>query len=365
MNKKLILSVISVLCAACMLTSCAVARAEAETVSAPTVNDITVTPVPPTEDPTDLEKEVSDNLLNGETVKEMSGTVVEVAENQIVVSDTKGNTIVFTMTYIQDTEAKAGDEVTISYIGDVLDCPEAVSIQITKDVNIPMITGTVIRIFADEIFVEVQSTQVFGFYSHKDSFTLEGVTELAVGDYGNVYYTGSLLDGPTAYKFEVLTPTKDRSETDSNTPDASLENKHLTGVVTSLSSSSISILTSKNRTWTFKRSSASSISGKYNLEVGASVRITYDGYASNHPLAKAIKVTAAPDPTPKTHKTSGVVQYFGGMELGLDNGFSCDCAYAKISGDGNREPGDYATVTYYTQDGRNYATYIRFDMLCQ
>ncbi len=388
MKRNLFVSILAVLCAVALLAGCAAKEPASESAAKPaeepaplpvstvepseeTPSDdsgITVEPMSATSDDqgkTEAEAEALSTLDPVDEVKKLSGTVVEKLGNELIVTDAKGNSIVFTLTYIQDTEAKQGDEVTVSYVGDVLDCPEATEITIDKVLVVPQINGTVVRIFDSQIFVEISSSDVFGFYTTTET-QVTGVSQLALDDYVTVYYSGSLEEAPIASKIDVTTPAKDRSRTDSGTGGSSeddLTNKHLSGQVTELSSKSITILTSKNRSWTFKRSSSTKITGK-NLEVGAKVRITYDGYASEHPLAKQIKVTAGPDPTPKTYKTSGVVTAYGGMNLQLDHNRDFDVVYAKNSGTGNHQVGDYATVTYYVEGGRNYATRVVWEMKC-
>ncbi|MDD3920735.1 MAG: hypothetical protein PHO41_06175, partial [Eubacteriales bacterium] len=125
--------------------------------------------------------------------------------------------------------------------------------------------------------------------------------------------------------------------------------------------------TSRSKSYSFKISGDTRVTGKYDLAAGVRVTVYYDGYASKTPLAKAIYVYAPADPNPtptskpSTKTASGTVASFGGMYLSLTSGFGCDCAYATYSGNSNGGEGDSARVSYYVgSDGMNYATYITF-----
>ncbi|MDP3447610.1 MAG: hypothetical protein Q8S22_06070, partial [Eubacteriales bacterium] len=145
-------------------------------------------------------------------------------------------------------------------------------------------------------------------------------------------------------------------------------NKTLDGRVTQLSSKTVFIHTNSGHNYKFQRVSSTEYLGKYPLEVGAKIKVTYDGYASKAPEAKIINVLAPPDPTPpgpKTHKATGYIESMAGNMIeilgddGRDYGFLL--GKVKISGDSDCGVGDRATVTYYLEhDGTMTATSIFF-----
>lgn len=363
--KKILTVIVSVCFIAAMLAGCSTSVAPTTTLAPVFEATATAVPTPePTAVPTpEPEPEIIDEDTVIERLKanaqQITGTVIEMDDNNMILNTTDGNTILFTLTYISDSNAAAGDNVIVTYLGDLLESPEALEIEISSKSFQPQISGTILKVNSLEIFIQISSSEAISFYLTPET-ELVGADYLVPDDAVTVTYTGSIAEGADAVKIEVIKPVIDRAEIEESEQDTT--NKHLTGLVTELSPSRITIKTNKNRSWTFQRQGSTRTTGG-NLEKGCKVRITYDGYASQIPPAKEIKVLSAPDPTPKTHKTSGVVRSFGGMELFLDSGFHCDCAGAKITGDGNREPGDYATVTYYTENGENYATKIHFEML--
>ena len=145
-------------------------------------------------------------------------------------------------------------------------------------------------------------------------------------------------------------------------------NKTLDGIVTQLSSKTVYIHTNAGHNYKFQRVDSTEYEGKYPLEVGAKIKVTYDGYASKAPDAKIIKVLAPPDPTPpgpKTYKATGVIQDMAGnmIEILSDDGkdYNFLLGSVKITGDSDCGAGDRATVTYYLDhDGTMQATTIFF-----
>ena len=101
--------------------------------------------------------------------------------------------------------------------------------------------------------------------------------------------------------------------------------------------------------------------GKYDLAVGSTVTITYDGYASKHPLAKRITVKKpASDKEYKT-KSGTVSQYIPGDCMLLKSGhYFYITGSTKMTGKGEQQIGTKVTITYYVKNGENYATKIKW-----
>ena len=290
----------------------------------------------------------------------VTGTVLHVEENDIVINMDNGNTVMFMLNYLHVTDAAVGDTVSIDYSGDVLDAPEAINIVVTKKaVEAQTLSGTIMSFDDKRVFVTISSGNVFGFTFDKSTVITGKATALAEGDGATVTYTGQLDSIPHASAIEITSVAKTPKKADEK-----LKNKTLDGYVTALSSSRITIHTNSGKNYSFQITAATQITGSYSLEVGSKVRVTYDGYASKTPAAKIIKVLSPVDPTPPKpvyHTTSGFVDSFLGIFLTLTNGNTFNCTYASYGGDSDGEEGDSAKITYYIgDDGVYYATKVIF-----
>ena len=284
------------------------------------------------------------------------GVVAHVGDNEIVINMDNGNTITFTMTYLAETAAKAGDQVEIAYSGELTDAPETMNVTVLTPV-VQTISGDLVQFDKTSVYVLTASNMVYSFIMNADTKITGKAAQLAVPDTVTLTYTGDLMgDNATATEInitEAVAPAKEENT----------ENKHLTGWVTALRSKTFSIETSKGRTWTFHKDDTTRITGSYAFEEGAKVTVTYDGYASEQPVAKTVKVVAPPDPTPPKptyHTVSGTVASCYGVFLNLTNGYGFNISGASISGDSDGAPGDQARVTYYEEDGVLYATKVKF-----
>ena len=298
----------------------------------------------------------------------LEGTVMYITADDIMVKMENGNVFNFYMQGVGESDIKIGDQVAVTYTGDILNCPVATDVAITKADPVSTVSGTVIEHDSTSIFVQINSSDVLGFTLTKDTVVLGLGTEVLNGDKVNVTYDGNILDGPPATQIIITEVPASYVDPGDGKPMEDTTNKSLNGVVTALSKSKITIQTSRKHKYTFRIVKNTRIDDrKIDLEVGCRVRIVYDGYASKNPDAKNIKVTSAPDPTPKPTKkpvvyqtVTGRVSSFGGMMLSLTNGYSFDVAYAKIGGDGKRVEGEKAKVTFYEKKGELYATKIIF-----
>ncbi len=354
--KQYLRILLSVLLVSMLLAGCVTVEQPAAPAPAPAATEA------PAPEPAPTEAPAPEPTATPEPRKSVSGTVISIAPNDITVNIGNGTTINFTLSALPDAGVRVGDEVEIDYDGDVLNSPEATKITITKEAVTNTLSGTVMMVSEDSVFVQISSMETFGFVLNDTtqySFAADPVTPpLAVGDQISVTYDGDLLNSPTATDIMVLVAVADRGGSSSgggssHKDDGDQTNKHLTGYVTDMGSDWVKIRTDKNRTWKFYIGDHTKETGSYEMEVGSKIRVTYDGYASDSPDAKEIRVVAPRDPTPTpkpTDKktTSGRVVSWGGQWLSLDNGFGCDTTYATISGDGTVD--SRADVTYYEDD---------------
>lgn len=294
-----------------------------------------------------------------EELPTFSGLVTDIAEGTITVYNAFGAKIIFMVVDPAIAAPEIGSLVEIAYAGDLATIATANAITVVTPAVVKSISGTISAVETDKITVKpskgssvtvslIASTLVTGkaeTYKEGDTVT---VTYSELSQYMTVINI--------ATKIEVTKVKQEKKEEDTT-------NKKLTGVVTAYSENgTISIRTSKGKNWTFKLRSKTSFTSKKKVEIGCTVTITYDGYASNRPYAKKVNVTKTKEETErgKTYKKSGTVEDIGGMVITLTDGFQADLAYAKHTGKTDRGPGKKVTVYYYKQNGFNYATKVKW-----
>lgn len=296
---------------------------------------------------------------------EVSGVVQGVSVNSITITaaDT-GNTFVFYLTYIDNVDAKSGDVATIAYAGDVVAGAEAITITVTSSApEAKNVSGAVTQFDKNSVYVKTSSGNVFGFKLDSGTKYTGVAKSLTVGNAVTVTYSGELTNIPAALTIDTITVASGGSSGGGSTPDV----KTLTGYVTKLASKSITILADNGYTYTFKRNSSTTVSGRYTLALTCTVEVSYKGVASKSPAAIDITVKAPADPTPAkptptpvptTLKTiTGTISMHSGNALTVVTDRSLVYSFlignCSISGDSNGYVGDYATVTFY-ESGASY-----------
>ena len=301
-----------------------------------------------------------------EAVKTVSGVVVATATNTMVIRMENGNTISFALSYFTDSFVRKGDTVTVAYEGDITSCPEVTGIAVIQSNPTSTITGTVMTKIDNDIFVQITSSDVIRFSVTKNTVII-GQENVVRDDTVEVTFEGDLFDDPEALEIMVVKANPDRRDLD-----PSLLNKELTGVVTKLTSTKVTIITSKSNKYSFRITGKTAIEEKkYDLEVNARIRVTYDGYASDTPDAKKITVLAPSDPTPtvkpnKIQKITGSIVQRAGNSLvvkatdGIKYSFLL--GNVTVKGDLDAKVGDTATVSFYydADTGRPIATEITY-----
>lgn len=225
---------------------------------------------------------------------QITGTVISQYKNSIAMNVGR-TTFVFMTTLIPDVKVEPGDIITVHYVGDTALSPEAISV--TKNdssVFSPVASGVVTKNRDWYLYIQTITGGIFGFSLTEDTVYLNMTEDPKIGDTVMIDYDGELIDLPIAMNVTLLSPADE----------GPLANRTIKGKVVSLGQDSIGISAADGNTYTFKRNADTEISGKCTLSVGATVRITFDGYAAKSPLAKTINVLAPlPTPTPKPTPT--------------------------------------------------------------
>lgn len=284
----------------------------------------------------------------------ISGKVIEIHDNDIIINTDNGNTLQILLTHIGTVPAKVGDTVEIVYSGNIIDAPEAITITVTKAAPAALeIHGKVMQYTDSSVFIQTTTVNTFGFVINNDTKFFGKSKTLKAGNTVTITYTGDLTNAPIATSIETTAVSVDPEPTAKPADDP--VNKSLKGTVSCLTSKRVTINTDSGHTYTFQRDGSTVITGNYDLEVGCRIRVRYDGYASKGPHAKQIDVLAPPDPTPPTPVTrtiSGTVTMQAGNALVVlsDSGrqYSFLLGGPEIIGSGGE--GDRVKVTF-TDDG--------------
>lgn len=286
----------------------------------------------------------------------VSGTIISVGTGDLLLRLENGNTINFLASGSTLSGLHAGDSVDISYTGDILNQPLTLGVTVLAPapVSRSTVSGTVMRIENSTLYVRLESGNTIGFLLTGATSYTGLYSSVLTGDGVTVLYDGDLLSLPLAVQVVITSPSASRTVPAEPEVDRSLINKHLSGIVTKLSDSKVSVYTSKGKTYSFRLTRKTCYTGGDPLEKGCRIRVTYDGYASNTPNAKVIEVLEPPAPAPTKDPeiiktTSGTVDSISGTWLILTNGFVCDLSTATVTGTGS--PGMHASITYYEKDG--------------
>lgn len=312
-------------------------------------------------------------------------TVVSFQDNELTVNTADSKTLLLNTGLLSDVSLQAGNVVDIDYNGSA--DTNLIALNIVKNTTAAATTGnsingTVYSFTTDSVFVSTESGMVYGFVLDKSTVYSGESQKLREGSEVTVLYEGNLEANVLAKEIKTTKvgsgTSKPYSSADANNknnesgdPDA-LKNKRLTGYVTDYDGNTITIQASNGRYWTFRISSLTAFYGHYSLGIGSKVRIGYDGYASNCPVANKIQIYSdknsdpnpqpTPVPVPKKHTMEGFVLSLTGTSINIDtatsNQFSFDITGStEIIG----AYYDYAPVrvTYYgDEDGYKTATRI-------
>lgn len=241
------------------------------------------------------------SLLSSEIAEDprgqITGTVISLQKNGLVVNVGR-TTFVFQLTLIPEIvdQIKPGDIVTVHYVGDTALSPEATAVIVNGSSSYTTaISGVILKNHGWYMNIQTITGNIYGFSLTEDT-VYQGFNsaKAKIGDTVMVTYNGELVDLPIALDVSLLSPADE----------GPLSNRTIKGKVTALSADSITILAADGNSFTFRINDNTEKSGDYELTVGATVRITFDGYAAKSPLAKHISVLLpVPTPTPRPTPT--------------------------------------------------------------
>lgn len=289
----------------------------------------------------------------------VSGTLAAISDTAITLQLGNGNTVVIPCTL--DTEAGAGDAVTVVYTGSLAADPYVIAVRV--DSRAAVFTGTVTAHDKNTVTVQAASGTTLVFSLSGSTAVAGEDTEIKNNAQVTVTYTGSLEEGVSALEIHIDVAGEEI--------DPKLIDKELKGTVVKLTKKYVQIKTSKNKKYKFMRTADTEYTGKHKLEVNCTVVVTYDGYASKAPDAKIIRVTAAPkpaptpDPEPKLKKATGNITAVCGIWITLDDGkvYTVNSANCEIDNPQYCGIGHEAVFQYYKVDGERICKKATFKEL--
>lgn len=309
----------------------------------------------------DLKKVTEDIAVKDINTNSVQGVISAMKENEITLSMENGNVIKFPC-YIA-TDAKVGDKVILWYSGTVgQDDVMVLFLHVLEAAG--EYVGEVMK--KDSSTITIANGDVAYVFKFGDTVEITGAKSVKVGDIVSVVYSGELGKNATVNKIDVEVSAPEEPE-----EDPELIDKTLKGTVTKVHSGKISIVTGKGKKFSFVRAKKTIYSGDYPLEVGCTVRVRYDGYASSTPDAKEIEVlkeapVITPVPTKKPEPTiytvSDTIRATNGIWIVLDDGntYTVNSANCKIHHPENCVIGNMAEITYYESGSEKIAVEARF-----
>ena len=256
------------------------------------------------------------------TVGTASGVISDLTDSTLTV-DSAGETT-YTFLYNGDTQITGdpteGDQVEITYYGDLGGAPVALVIEVKKEQKQPeaqTMKGTVSDLAKTSVTLSIDTSHNYTFLLTNATQVTGAAKAITLGDKVNVTYTGELIGQPTATVVDIV------KVADPPSPTTAV----IDGVVTSLAANGFSVNISSNQTYFFSSDKSTQWSG-VNLDVKCNVHITYTGELTKKPYAAAVVISAptpapAPTPTPTIYTCTGTVDYITSSGFGaLVNGAS-------------------------------------------
>ena len=226
------------------------------------------------------------------SVLHFKGTLTDVNNDDITVD---GKTL--TAHFLMDNKTKvkgrlrSGDEIKVTYTGDIAKHPYANKIEVTKEKKVPKkytLNGNVSELENGTVLVSIQSAKAYRFKILKKTKITGKDTSLKVGYDVEVTYTGDVDRVPGAIKIEVT-----------DTSDSKV--KKITGTIESVSDGSF-ILKTKTSSYSFSRDSSTKYTGE-KMKKGRIATVSYVGKLGNDEKAIGVyTIIPRKDANDKKHK---------------------------------------------------------------
>ncbi len=208
---------------------------------------------------------------------EYAGVLVDSGDDYITLVN-KGLSVTFQIdeeSYIVG-DLTRGDEIELTYLGDLSEYPYANVVAVVKEVELPTtstVHGVVSEISGNTVLVGIDSAHAYRF-GITDKTTISGAaTKLSVGDQIDVTFEGKIGDQPNAISIKVVKTNQNRAYT-------------INGTISSADDSSVTLDTGKAK-YVFSIGKTTKLTGEKPAK-GYKAEITYTGDLNNKPQASII-----------------------------------------------------------------------------
>lgn len=214
-----------------------------------------------------------------------------------------------------------GDDISVTYTGELSDTPEVVKIDVLK-VNTDLFTIPVTVSSIEPKYIDPKNANHYsgGIYgtladSEEDYFLIDSnESQFTVGlSYEDMQVGQTYLVTYRGDKAELAT-VKTIANVPAPTPaPAPLANKSLMGTVTAYKEGkSFTVVTQKSNSYSFRITGDTNITGKHSMGEGVYIKVSYSGNASDMP--DAVKITVVSN-RPPVVKVRGIIQSLPDLTL--------------------------------------------------
>ena len=212
-----------------------------------------------------------------EKALDFAGALVESDDDSITLTN-DDMTVTFQIdsdTYIVGDLSK-GDEIELTYLGDISEYPYANVVAVVTEVEQPethTVRGSVSELAGGTLLLGIDSAHAFRF-NITDATAVSGIaTDIAVGDHVEITYEGSVAEQPNALSVKILKRAEEHAYL-------------INGKISDTASNSVTLDTGMAK-YTFATNSDTKFNGE-KPTVGYLAEITYTGSLSDNPKAVVV-----------------------------------------------------------------------------
>ncbi len=212
-----------------------------------------------------------------EEALEYAGVLVDSGDDHITLVN-KGLSVTFMIdedSYIVG-DLSRGDEIELTYLGNLSEYPYANVVAVVKEVELPTtstVSGLVSEISGNSVLVGIDSAHAYRFNITNKTTISGAATSLTVGDQVEVTFEGKISDQPNAISVKVVKSNQTRAYV-------------INGTISSVDNGSITLDTGKAK-YVFSIGKNTKLNGEKPAK-GYKAEITYTGDLNNKPQASIV-----------------------------------------------------------------------------
>ena len=206
-----------------------------------------------------------------------AGTLVDVDEDTISLASDK-----LTVTFLIDEDSyivgdlSKGDEIELTYLGDINEYPYANVVAVVKEVEQPKIHtvhGAIAELAGGTLLLSIDSAHAYRFVVANDTEISGAANDLAVGDTVDVTYAGNIKQQPNAQAIKIVKRSDKRTFT-------------INGKIANVENAAVTLDTGQAK-YTFATNNDTKFYGEKPAN-GYKAEITYTGNLNDKPVASII-----------------------------------------------------------------------------